>query len=82
MDIVTGIVVFVIIWWLVLFTILPWGIRSQTENEIETGEEIEPGTEPGAPVSHHLGYKILITTGITIILWLVARMVIPQIMPQ
>ena len=44
MNIVGALVVFVVVWWLVFFTVLPWGIVSQVEDE-----DVEPGTEPGAP---------------------------------
>jgi len=37
-------VVFLIIWWVVLFTILPIGVRGQAEDG-----DITPGSEPGAP---------------------------------
>lgn len=57
MNIVTGIVVFIIIWWLTLFMVLPWGV-SRTENP-------EAGHDHGAPQRPMIFRKILITTGIT-----------------
>ncbi len=45
MSIGSAIAVYFIIWWVTLFTVLPFGVRSQ----IETGE-VSPGSEPGAPV--------------------------------
>ncbi len=53
----TVIAIYFIIWWVVLFAVLPWGVRSQEE----TGEVV-PGTDPGAPASHRLGRKLLWTT--------------------
>jgi hypothetical protein len=52
MPITTAVAIFFLIWWVVLFAVLPWGIRSQHE-----GGEIVPGTgdpEPWtqAPVDH------------------------------
>jgi len=82
MGIAEAIVVFAILWWLVFFAVLPWGIRSQVEAEEEWDVVPPPGTEKGAPLSHMLGYKALITTGITFVLWLAARAVIPMMMPQ
>ena len=38
----TGILVYVIIWWLVLFMVLPWGVK--------VPEEPEPGHASSAPV--------------------------------
>jgi GTP-binding protein Era len=39
-----GCAIFFLIWWVVLFAVLPWGVRSQHE-----GGEVVPGTDPGAP---------------------------------
>jgi predicted secreted protein len=49
--------IYFIIWWLVLFTVLPWGIHSQSERD-----DIPPGTDPGAPAIHGLRRKIIWTT--------------------
>ncbi len=49
--------IFFIVWWLVLFTVLPWGIQSQGE----TGK-IAPGTDPGAPAVPGLRIKLVWTT--------------------
>ena len=48
---------FLIIWWVVLFAILPWGVRSQQECG-----EVAPGTDPGAPAAHRIGMKLIYTT--------------------
>jgi predicted secreted protein len=53
----TIIAIYFIIWWTVLFAVLPWGIRSQHE----TGE-IVPGTDPGAPVMTGFKTKLIWTT--------------------
>ncbi len=47
-------VVFVIVWWLVFFITLPFGVTQP--------EEVEPGHDPGAPEKPHLMLKALITT--------------------
>jgi len=56
----TGIASFVVIWWVVIFAILPWGVRPA---------EDEMGRRAGAPASPRLGLKTLITTGIAAVLW-------------
>ncbi|MEP4380736.1 MAG: DUF1467 family protein [Alphaproteobacteria bacterium] len=61
MNPVTAIVVFIIIWWLSLFIVLPWGVR-RTENP-------EEGHDHGAPARPMLVRKLLITTGIAILLF-------------
>jgi predicted secreted protein len=53
----TAIAIYFLIWWIVLFAVLPWGVRSPAENE-----HIEPGTDPGAPVTHGIGRKLIWTT--------------------
>lgn len=57
MSTTTFIAVFFLIWWIVLFAVLPWGIHSQHE-----GGEVAPGTDPGAPVLPKLGRKLMLTT--------------------
>ena len=58
MSIWSGIAVYFIIWWVVLFAVLPWGVQ----NAREAGETIEVGNEPGAPVKPRLLLKALVTT--------------------
>jgi predicted secreted protein len=57
MPVTTAIAIFFLIWWVVLFAVLPWGIRSQHESG-----EMTPGTDPGAPAMPRLGRKLLWTT--------------------
>jgi predicted secreted protein len=64
MPVTTAIAVFFLIWWVVLFAVLPWGIRSQHE-----GGEIAPGTDPGAPTMPRLGRKLLWTTLVSIVVF-------------
>jgi predicted secreted protein len=52
-----GLAIYFIIWWVVLFAILPWGVSSQHE-----GGDVAPGTEPGAPAVHLVWKKLLWTT--------------------
>jgi predicted secreted protein len=56
--------IYFIIWWLVLFTVLPWGVRSQDEHG-----DVSPGTDPGAPAIHGLGKKMMWTTVIATIVF-------------
>ena len=44
-------------WWIVLFAVLPFGIRSQGE-----AHEVVPGSDPGAPMLPRLAVKALWTT--------------------
>jgi predicted secreted protein len=49
-------VLFFLLWWVVLFTTLPFGVRR--------AENPEPGIDPGAPKNPRLMTKALVTTGI------------------
>ena len=62
---ISGIIVFVIIWWLVLFMVLPFGVRTAEEANMEP----EPGHAPSAPISPHIGLKFAVTTAVTVVLW-------------
>ncbi len=61
MEIFTGIMIFAIIWWLVLFTVLPFGVRTAEEADVE----MEPGQATSAPVRPRLLLKAAITTAIS-----------------
>ncbi|HEY3148876.1 MAG TPA: DUF1467 family protein [Dongiaceae bacterium] len=53
--------IFLLIWFVILFAVLPWGVRQPTEPE--------PGHDPGAPVNPQLGRKAIITTVISLLVW-------------
>ena len=57
MALSTAIAIYFILWWTVLFAVLPWGVRSQEESGATS-----PGTDPGAPVMARLGRKLVWTT--------------------
>ena len=56
--------VILILWWLVLFCLLPFGVRSQ----LEAGEVVA-GSEPGAPQQTHLVKKAVWAFLIAIVIW-------------
>ncbi len=49
--------IYFIVWWLSLFVVLPWGVRTQADDA-----EVIPGTEPGAPVRPWLFRKVIATS--------------------
>jgi len=53
MSIGTGFALYFLFWWLCLFVVLPFGVRSQAESG-----NVVPGTEPGAPRNTHIWIKI------------------------
>ena len=56
----TGPAAFIVIWWIVIFAVLPIGVKPA---------EDEMGTRAGAPANPNLGKKALITTAIAAALW-------------
>jgi predicted secreted protein len=56
-SIITALAIYFVIWWIVLFAVLPWGVQSKHE-----GGEMTPGTDPGAPVLTNLKGKLVWTT--------------------
>ena len=59
---VTGVVVYVLTWWLVLFAILPLRVTPTDPGETGYGA--------GAPKQPHLWWKIALTSGIATVIWL------------
>ena len=53
----TIVAIYLLVWWTVLFAVLPWGVRSQEESG-----EVSAGTDPGAPAVPRLKAKLLWTT--------------------
>jgi predicted secreted protein len=69
MSITTSIAIFALIWWVTLFTVLPFGIRSQHEAGSEGEPPMAPGTDPGAPAHFSLGRKLLWTTVVSAVIY-------------
>jgi predicted secreted protein len=55
------ILTYVMIWCVVLFMVLPFGVRSDPD--------AAPGSDPGAPRRAHIGKKFAATAGIATVLW-------------
>ena len=67
MSITGSIIVFVMLWWIIFFSVLPFGVRSNKE----AFKEKIGGIDPGAPKNPKIGKKFLITTLITTIIFIV-----------
>jgi predicted secreted protein len=61
MGFISGIVVFLMIWWTALFAVLPWGNRP--------AQDLIEGQVASAPDKPRLLKKFLITTAISVVLW-------------
>jgi len=57
MGVGTVIAIYFLVWWVVLFTVLPWGVRSQRESG-----DVTTGTDPGAPAIHRVWRSLTWTT--------------------
>jgi predicted secreted protein len=67
MSLTTAAAIYFVLWWVVLFTVLPFGVRNATE----AGEEVEAGNDPGAPTVLALGMKLIWTTIVSAIVFAV-----------
>ncbi len=59
------------IWWIVLFAVLPLGVRSADE----AGEERPECNDPGAPVAPQLAKKALLTTVIAAVVFALVALI-------
>ena len=66
MGITGSIIVYVMIWWVIFFSVLPVGIQSNNEGFREKLE----GNDPGAPKNPKIAKKFLITTIITTVIFI------------
>jgi predicted secreted protein len=64
MSIVGGILIYVNLWMIVLFTVLPLGVKNQIDSP-----DFQKGTDPGAPIESKMKRKVLITTIITTVIF-------------
>ena len=64
MSLISALAIYFIIWWLVLFVVLPFGVRSQAE-----AGGVTLGTDHGAPERPRLARKFAITTAIAAIVF-------------
>ena len=60
----TSFAIYFVLWWIVLFLTLPFGVRSQHEDG-----GVSPGTDPGAPIASKMGRKMLWTTLLSAVIY-------------
>jgi predicted secreted protein len=63
----TAFAIYFVLWWVVLFLTLPFGVRSQHEDGVGA-----PGTDPGAPITTRMGTKLIWTTIISAVIFAIA----------
>lgn len=64
MSVTGGAVLFVTIWFITMFVVLPITLRTQGE-----AGNVVPGTHEGAPENFRLGRTMLIVTALTLVIW-------------
>ncbi|HEY2131547.1 MAG TPA: DUF1467 family protein [Acetobacteraceae bacterium] len=69
MNPVTAVAMYIMIWWILLFVVLPFGTRPVADADEATGWR-------GAPAKAQIGRKMLITTILSAIVWLGCYVVI------
>ena len=64
MGLTLGIAIYVLLWWVVLFAVLPLGVRTQGEDGVTV-----PGTPESAPTKPRFLRILLLTTLLTSVLF-------------
>jgi predicted secreted protein len=87
LTLVSHLAIFFIIWWVVLFATLPFGLRTQDEDG-----DVTPGTTASAPRGPHMTRALIRTTFVALVVfgafWLVTDVLgydfddIPRIVPR
>lgn len=87
MSWISGAAVFFLIWWLVLFATLPFGVKTQDDDQ-----DVTLGTVSSAPMGPHMGKTMLRATAIALVvfgvLFVLTRVLgfsfddIPRVVPE
>lgn len=68
MSFMTALLLYVVIWVVILFMVLPWGVHIP--------DKIGKGHATSAPENPYMGIKLLVTSLIAALLWVVAYLVL------
>jgi predicted secreted protein len=71
MELVLAIAIYVFIWWITLFAVLPFGVRTQHEDG-----SVVPGTPESAPAKQQMARIFLINTVVATIVFAIVYVVI------
>ncbi|MBV9825589.1 MAG: DUF1467 family protein [Alphaproteobacteria bacterium] len=66
----TGVVVYILVWWVTLFAVLPLWVKP--------AEQGDPGHASGAPQNPRLLAKAALTTAIAAVIWLAIFVVVSE----
>ncbi|MBC6497040.1 MAG: DUF1467 family protein [Alphaproteobacteria bacterium GM7ARS4] len=70
MNIVSALIVYIVIWWMVFFMLLPWGNAPSSRPML--------GHDQGAPANPRVGKKALVTTLVSSFLWVIVYYIITR----
>ncbi len=62
MNAFTAVALYLVIWWIALFAVLPWGVRPDAGADADTGWR-------GVPQRPRMGRKVLATTLVAAVIW-------------
>ena len=71
MSVTSAFVLFAVIWFLTFLIVIPFRIKTQGDLGV-----VVKGTQAGSPEVHDLRRKAIITTGLSLILWLLITILI------
>ncbi|MGE0045791.1 MAG: DUF1467 family protein [Hyphomonadaceae bacterium] len=66
MDPIMGVAIYILIWWIAFFMLLPAGVQNHDEANVETPR----GVERAAPARPMIWIKAIWAAGIALVLWL------------
>lgn len=69
MNWVSGIVLYILIWWVALFAVLPIGMQPKAEADQASGWR-------GAPAAPRIARKVVLTSVVACVVWLLVYLVI------
>jgi predicted secreted protein len=70
MTFTTSILLYVMIWVVVLFLVLPWGVRIP--------ENPQKGHATSAPEQAKMGLRLLVTSVCSLLLWIIAFLILKK----
>ncbi|HVA12400.1 MAG TPA: DUF1467 family protein [Stellaceae bacterium] len=68
MNWLVGVAMYVVIWWLAIFAVLPWGVKPAEKGDL--------GHAAGAPANPRLLMKVGATTVLAAVLWVIMYAII------
>jgi predicted secreted protein len=63
-----GVAMYVVIWWLAIFAVLPWGVKPAEKGDL--------GHAAGAPANPRLWFKVGMTSIVAAVLWMIMYAII------